>query len=910
MAAQRLGRTACSVGTLLCVCWLLAPRAGAAEGGLELRAVRDGRVAEAGSAVPAEAVRVFVYEGMPGDVVVTDDVIAVDYGVSGVLFDRTSGEPVERFTVADGWPAVRAEPFRPLDSPAARREATFLVGPGALYGRWQDDVVAPAVAASVTFEGHEWRAMQPAGFLRRLRLIRDLDERRRWEAWTPILRAINDLSYVEMAAITMSAVSDSPVAEDDACAVDEDNTLSVSPPGVLTNDSDPDGDTLTVNTTPVTDVAGGTLTLYADGAFDYTPDPDVYGTDSFVYEVSNRNGGTDTATVTITVNPVNDPPVAADDGYSVDEDRSLVVAAPGGTAVRRFTMDDGLASNIVSHLVVAQGSLWAACVDIYDPQREQWGPGGLCRFDPRTMRWQRVDRVDGRPVRWVTLLQNVDGELWVGFREGSGVEGDRISYWKGTSAGHYRPQVTALVLARLTGKKWASFARPPRPEPVRLLGDPPPEKPPTEKPYRLTVSGGKILLATHNASVAYSYGWDRRQDVHVSLLDEATGEWRDLDDYEHFAADQLLDMFAQDGEVVVRSNRGAHRWDAAAGTWQFLDPGCTLLNPNMSAAVAVGDEFWVGYTNQSFGVVGEQGISRFHERTGRWSHVLPDEIGTACPVRAIVPLLRGGTWVLFRPRPLTQQAVESPRHAREMQVPRPTGLGRFSDGRWEFPVALPQAAEEAAPRKMFISHSHAAHLAAVGDTLVFGDRTGLYTRPPGWRQVAAGPVLAVEPSPDGRGLSVTRAVLGGDPDGEREVQRARYAGGRGAIQFETVAASSVGWRAWALHGYLLREPADGKWAHSWVRIPVAKDGLWVIGPLGGEYHAVVETPRAVWIASQGELIRLDRRLLARSRLTAAVGAGAAALAGLLAVAAVLGGRRKAAGPAGGPVAGAAASLGT
>jgi len=54
---------------------------------------------------------------------------------------------------------------------------------------------------------------------------------------------------------------------------------------VLANDNDPDNDNLIVDTTPRTNVANGTLTLNSDGTFDYTPNPDFYGTDSFTYEV-------------------------------------------------------------------------------------------------------------------------------------------------------------------------------------------------------------------------------------------------------------------------------------------------------------------------------------------------------------------------------------------------------------------------------------------------------------------------------------------------------------------------------------------------------------------------------------------------------------------------------------------------
>ncbi|WP_396601901.1 Ig-like domain-containing protein [Algibacter sp. R77976] len=78
--------------------------------------------------------------------------------------------------------------------------------------------------------------------------------------------------------------------------------------GVLDNDTDPEGDVPTVNTTPVDDVDNGTLVLNPDGTFTYTPDPDFVGTDSFVYEVCDDGTpqACDQATVYITINPAND----------------------------------------------------------------------------------------------------------------------------------------------------------------------------------------------------------------------------------------------------------------------------------------------------------------------------------------------------------------------------------------------------------------------------------------------------------------------------------------------------------------------------------------------------------------------------------------------------------------------------
>jgi len=99
-----------------------------------------------------------------------------------------------------------------------------------------------------------------------------------------------------MVDITITPVNDAPVAEDDTNTVAEGDTLNVSVPGLLANDSDVDGDPLTVNTTPESDVSHGILTLYADGSYDYEHDGGESTSDSFEYEISDGHDGTDTAT--------------------------------------------------------------------------------------------------------------------------------------------------------------------------------------------------------------------------------------------------------------------------------------------------------------------------------------------------------------------------------------------------------------------------------------------------------------------------------------------------------------------------------------------------------------------------------------------------------------------------------------
>ena len=84
--------------------------------------------------------------------------------------------------------------------------------------------------------------------------------------------------------------------------------------------------------------SNGPTSVNPDGSIDYTPDPDFFGTDTFTYEVCDLAGDCDTATVDITVNDVNEPPVADNDSDSVDEDSSVTVDVLGNDT----DADDGL----------------------------------------------------------------------------------------------------------------------------------------------------------------------------------------------------------------------------------------------------------------------------------------------------------------------------------------------------------------------------------------------------------------------------------------------------------------------------------------------------------------------------------------------------------------------------------------
>ncbi|NOY46225.1 MAG: tandem-95 repeat protein, partial [Deltaproteobacteria bacterium] len=137
-------------------------------------------------------------------------------------------------------------------------------------------------------------------------------------------RAGDGSQWSDPATVTLqiTPVNDPPVAVDDAYATDEDSLLVVSAPGVLANDSDAEGDSLAAGLQ--SPPAHGSVTAQPDGGFRYTPDADFHGTDSFTYTVSDGSA-TSTATVTVTVRSVNDPPVAANDAATTDEDTPVAV---------------------------------------------------------------------------------------------------------------------------------------------------------------------------------------------------------------------------------------------------------------------------------------------------------------------------------------------------------------------------------------------------------------------------------------------------------------------------------------------------------------------------------------------------------------------------------------------------------
>jgi VCBS repeat-containing protein len=119
-----------------------------------------------------------------------------------------------------------------------------------------------------------------------------------------------------------------PIAEDDFYSVNEDSLLTVNPIGVLQNDTNSQNSN-TFLAIVQTSTGFGTLTLNPDGSFTYQPNLNFASTDSFTYVANNGTHNSNEATVTLTVNPINDTPTALDDSYTILEDSVLAIAAPG-----------------------------------------------------------------------------------------------------------------------------------------------------------------------------------------------------------------------------------------------------------------------------------------------------------------------------------------------------------------------------------------------------------------------------------------------------------------------------------------------------------------------------------------------------------------------------------------------------
>ncbi|WP_147104490.1 cadherin-like domain-containing protein [Tateyamaria sp. syn59] len=130
------------------------------------------------------------------------------------------------------------------------------------------------------------------------------------------------IAFTEIEEVIGDEINRGPDAVDDTATVDEDGSVDIN---VLGNDSDPDsGDVISVTDATSPD---GDVVINADGTLTFSPNENFNGPTTITYTISDGNGGEDTATVSVTVNPVNDAPDAVNDTATTDEDTAVTIDA-------------------------------------------------------------------------------------------------------------------------------------------------------------------------------------------------------------------------------------------------------------------------------------------------------------------------------------------------------------------------------------------------------------------------------------------------------------------------------------------------------------------------------------------------------------------------------------------------------
>lgn len=153
-------------------------------------------------------------------------------------------------------------------------------------------------------------------------------------------------AYAALSYAQPPPANNAPVANNDSYSINEDTALNVASPGVLANDTDSDFDTLSA--VLVSGPGHGSLTLNSNGSFSYTPVVNYSGADSFTYRAFDGKAYSNPAAVSITVNAVNDAPVAVGDSYTTDEDTPLSVGVPGVLVNDTDVDGDALSAVLVS----------------------------------------------------------------------------------------------------------------------------------------------------------------------------------------------------------------------------------------------------------------------------------------------------------------------------------------------------------------------------------------------------------------------------------------------------------------------------------------------------------------------------------------------------------------------------------
>lgn len=201
--------------------------------------------------------------------------------------------------------------------------------------------------------------------------------------------------------VTIDIRNNPPTAMEDSYSTTRNTPLTVNAPGVLSNDTDANGDTLSA--IKVADPSHGTVTLNTNGSFIYTPTTNYVGADSFTYRVSDGTASSGIVTVTLTV--TNNAPTAVGDSYSTAKNTPLTINAPGVLSNDTDANGDALSAIKVSDPLHGAVTFNANGSFTYTPTANYTGTDSFT--------YKATDGVADSNVVTVTLTININTTLMV-----------------------------------------------------------------------------------------------------------------------------------------------------------------------------------------------------------------------------------------------------------------------------------------------------------------------------------------------------------------------------------------------------------------------------------------------------------------------------------------------------------------
>ena len=173
------------------------------------------------------------------------------------------------------------------------------------------------------------------------------------DTFTYLARDASGDSLAANVILAITPINDPPIVLPEIYSGTENTTLNQSAPGILSNDTDLENDS--ISAVLVEDVSEGTLNLNTDGSFNYSPDPGFFGTATFTYRVSDGTDVSEPVLATFEIAPINDPPIAFNDSYDTLENIPLeIISTKQGDQI---VFESNFNSTGLSPLITGPGML-------------------------------------------------------------------------------------------------------------------------------------------------------------------------------------------------------------------------------------------------------------------------------------------------------------------------------------------------------------------------------------------------------------------------------------------------------------------------------------------------------------------------------------------------------------------------